>query len=130
MAENEPVSLETAVLPNGMVRLSISQGNQKGEFIVENSLAGVLAGMLLQSSRDSFVKAGEARQHIEEPRSQETSRIDVLHTKIGIAQSQMQDCESLVFECGKAAIGFPIPRRFLAQLAQALASASSKGTTH
>ena len=130
MAENEPVSLATAVLPNGMVKLSISQGDQNGEFVVENSLAGVLAGMLLQSARDSFVKAGEARQPIREPKSEGASRIDVLHTNIGIAQSQMPDCESLVFECGKAAVGFPIPRRFLAQLAQALGSAATKGTTH
>jgi hypothetical protein len=130
MAENKPVSLATSVLADGMVKLSISQGDQQGEFVIENSLAGVLAGMLLQCARESFVKAGQARQPIRESASQGPSRLDVLHTNIGIAQSQMPDCESLVFEFGKAAVGFPIPRRFLAQLAQALAAASAKGTTH
>ncbi len=130
MIENEPLSLETKVLPNGVVKLLISQGAQQGEFVIENSVAGVLAGMLLQSSRDSFVKAGESRQQVTETPSEGASRIDVLHTKIGIARSQMPDCESLVFEFGKAAVGFPIPRRFLGELAQALASASMKGTTH
>src|ERR1700743_1527307 len=130
MAENEPVRLETKVLPNGMVKLSISQGTQQGEFIVENSLAGVLAGMLLQSSRDSFVKAEESRQQIAESKSQGGSRIDVLHTKIGIARSQLPDCESLVFEFGNAAVGFPIPQQFLTHLPQALASVAAKGATH
>ena len=130
MAENEPISLETKILPNGMVKLSIAQGGQKGEFTVENSLAGVLAGMLLSSARDSFVKATDARQPIQDPNSQGPARIDVLHTQIGIAQSQIPDCETVVFECGKAAVGFPIPRQFLLRFAEALAAAGSKGTKH
>ena len=125
-ATNNAFHIGTA--PNGAVRLKISRDGEVAiDLPIPNHNAAFVAALLLAAAKDSLALANENKETVP-PIGEGMRRINVLPSEIALTGSQQAECETLVFSCGNAQIGFDLRRDQLRWLGESLLALTATGT--
>lgn len=128
MSEQTTNAFTIGTAPNGAVRLKLARD---GEVLVDlplpNHNAAFVAALLLAAAKDSLDLANKNNEPVP-PIGEGMRRINVMPSEISLTSSQQPECETLVFACGNAHIGFDIQRSQLRWLGESLLALSASGT--
>ena len=124
---DQTTNFHIGTAPNGAVNLKIARdGNTIVDLPLPNHNAAFVAALLLAAAKDSLALANENKETVP-PIGEGMRRINVMPSEISLTTSQQPECETLVFSCGHAQIGFDLPRNQVRWLGESLLALTASG---